>query len=91
MADFTERRYTCSKCRQQVLVRFETQQAIVANPKACTRECAFGKMIVGAKHVIDQDRREIAKVHARATRDAVSRRTECQKAIQKTSECQGSH
>ncbi|GEM_PF-6577693 len=61
MPKFTEKRYECRTCRQQVLVRFETQQAIVGNPKACTRDCAFGLMIVGAKEIFDQEMCKIMK------------------------------
>ncbi len=61
MQKFTEKIYSCRTCRQQVLVRFETQQAIVANPKSCTRDCAFGLMIVGAKDIVDQEILEIMK------------------------------
>ncbi|MGD1910890.1 MAG: hypothetical protein ACFB2X_08560 [Rivularia sp. (in: cyanobacteria)] len=61
MPKFTEKRYSCRRCRQQVMVRFERQQAIVSNPNACTRECAFGLMIVGAKDVVDQEMFEIMK------------------------------
>lgn len=55
MPKFTEKRYSCRRCRQKVLIRFETQQAIVSNPNACTRKCAFGLMIVGAKDVISRE------------------------------------
>lgn len=55
MQKFTEKKYSCRTCRQQVLVRFETQQAIVANPKSCTRDCAFGLMIVGVKDIVDRE------------------------------------
>lgn len=61
MSRFTEKKYTCRKCGQQVMVRFETQQAIVANPKICKRECAFGKIIVSAKEIFDQEMLEIMK------------------------------
>lgn len=55
MQKFTEKTYSCRTCRQQVLVRFETQQAIVANPKSCTGDCAFGLMIVGVKDIVDRE------------------------------------
>ncbi|MEM9926922.1 MAG: hypothetical protein AAF915_24790 [Cyanobacteria bacterium P01_D01_bin.50] len=61
MPKFTEKRYYCGTCRQQVLIRFETQQAIVGNPKACTKECAFGLMIVGVKDILDQEMFEMMK------------------------------
>ncbi|MEO1376612.1 MAG: hypothetical protein AAFW70_20420 [Cyanobacteria bacterium J06635_10] len=61
MPKFTEKRFSCRTCRQQVLVRFETKQAIVGNPKACTRECAFGLMIVGAKDIVDREIFEMMK------------------------------